>query len=121
MNKLTSAKCDTSSSLMELSPRDQLKASLRRKLAFLKRKSDAATVPPPAPTVVCQKEGGVGVPTLPAVLCPQGPVDVSTGPAVFEHFSVPVPVPFRRSSVDTSDNQLRTEICLCCGPFLPSC
>ena len=58
---------------------------------------------------VPQKEGGVGVPTPPAVVCHQGHVDYSTGPAVFEHFSVPVSVPFRRSLVNTSDDQLMTE------------
>ena len=74
MCKLTGALNTSRTTLMELSPRDQLKASLRRRLAFLKRnKSDSVVVqrPPQSteaaprqpPAVVCQKEGGVGIPT----------------------------------------------------------
>ena len=85
---------------MELSPRDQLKVSLRRRLAFLKRNSSSKTVVGiPAQSTVqfrrrrqqscIRRRGGVGVPTLPAVLLgpsvsrkrfslSQGPVGTST-------------------------------------------
>ena len=103
-------------------------------MAFLKRnESDSVslknlphstgTVPSQAPFVVCQKEGGLGIPTPLAVLL--SPVHEATGPTILEQKSCPQSVlrpwgpcgnfhrassfgtslDFSASSVDVSDDQ----------------